>query len=61
MDGSGEPHQGSVGLLLAHLSTFGSRYHPIKKKMRHHSGVDYAAKQGTAVMAAGEGKVVSTG
>ncbi|TPW18604.1 MAG: hypothetical protein FD126_3384 [Elusimicrobia bacterium] len=42
-------------------STFGSRYHPIKKKMRHHSGVDYAAKHGTAVMAAGQGKVVSAG
>lgn len=42
-------------------STFGSRYHPIKKKTRHHSGVDYAAKQGTAVMAAGTGRVVSAG
>lgn len=42
-------------------STFGMRNHPIKGKRRHHSGVDYAAKQGTAVMAAGEGKVVSAG
>lgn len=42
-------------------STFGTRRHPIKKTIRHHSGVDYAAAQGTAVMAAGDGKVVSAG
>lgn len=42
-------------------STFGSRLHPIKKTWRHHSGVDYAAAHGTAVMAAGEGEVVSAG
>lgn len=42
-------------------STFGSRFHPIKRKWRHHSGVDYAAAHGTAVMAAGNGKVVSAG
>lgn len=42
-------------------STFGSRFHPIKKRWRHHSGVDYAAAHGTAVMAAGNGKVVSAG
>lgn len=42
-------------------STFGSRFHPIKKTWKHHSGVDYAAKQGTPVQAAGEGTVVSAG
>ncbi|TBR22033.1 M23 family metallopeptidase [bacterium] len=42
-------------------SNFGSRFHPIKKQWKHHTGVDYAAAYGTAVMAAGEGKVVSAG
>lgn len=42
-------------------STFGTRVHPIKKTRRHHNGIDYAATEGTAVMAAGDGKVVSAG
>ncbi|MBI5595627.1 MAG: M23 family metallopeptidase [Elusimicrobia bacterium] len=42
-------------------SEFGSRFHPTKKRMRHHDGVDFAAKQGTAVFSAGEGVVESAG
>lgn len=42
-------------------SEFGRRFHPIKKTWRHHSGVDYAARHGTPVMAAGDGVVKSAG
>jgi len=38
-----------------------SRRHPILHKMRAHRGVDYAAPRGTAVKAAGEGRVVFAG
>ena len=38
-----------------------SRRHPILHKMRAHRGVDYAAPRGTAVKAAGDGKVVFAG
>ena len=38
-------------------STFGSRFHPVLKRMRHHSGVDYAADHGTPVEALGDGTV----
>lgn len=37
------------------------RYHPILKKYRAHLGVDYAARSGTPIMAAGSGKVVFAG
>ena len=50
---------------LAHFtrisSQFGSRFHPIKRRTRHHSGVDYAAPHGTAVQSAGDGVVVHAG
>ena len=42
-------------------SEFGSRFHPIKKRVRHHDGVDFAAAPGTAVYSAGDGVVASAG
>ncbi len=38
-----------------------SRLHPILKIRRPHYGVDYAAKKGTPVVAAGDGKVIYKG
>lgn len=37
------------------------RFHPILKRYRAHLGVDYAARKGTPVLAAGDGKVVFAG
>lgn len=38
-----------------------SRYHPVLHKFRSHKGVDYAAKRGTPIKAAGNGKVIFKG
>jgi murein DD-endopeptidase MepM/ murein hydrolase activator NlpD len=38
-----------------------NRYHPILHKVRSHKGVDYAAKSGTPVHSAGDGKVIFKG
>jgi murein DD-endopeptidase MepM/ murein hydrolase activator NlpD len=37
------------------------RYHPVLHKVRAHKGVDYAAKSGTPIKAAGDGKVIFKG
>jgi murein DD-endopeptidase MepM/ murein hydrolase activator NlpD len=42
-------------------STFGARKHPVLGRMRMHKGVDYAARSGTPIMAAGDGKVSFVG
>lgn len=41
------------------VSGFGERIHPMFKTMRQHNGIDMAARQGTPVIATGNGKVVS--
>jgi murein DD-endopeptidase MepM/ murein hydrolase activator NlpD len=42
-------------------SGFGSRFHPIFKNWRQHTGVDFAAPQGTPVVASADGVIVSAG
>jgi murein DD-endopeptidase MepM/ murein hydrolase activator NlpD len=37
------------------------RFHPILKRYRAHLGIDYAARSGTPVKAAGSGKVITAG
>ncbi len=42
-------------------SFFGRRFHPILRRVRRHSGVDYVAPRGTPVEAVSDGHVVSAG
>lgn len=42
-------------------SGFGARFHPIFKNWRAHTGVDFAAAQGTRVLATADGHFVSAG
>jgi len=42
-------------------SGFGTRFHPIFKNWRAHTGVDFAAPRGTRVLATADGHVVSAG
>lgn len=37
------------------------RFHPVQKRIKPHRGIDYAAKVGTPVRAAGDGKVIASG
>jgi murein DD-endopeptidase MepM/ murein hydrolase activator NlpD len=48
----------SAGVLR---SRFGMRFHPILKRRRMHTGVDYAAPSGTPILAAGNGRVEKAG
>jgi len=47
----------------ARISSYFSkrRFHPVLKKYRAHAGVDYAARRGTPIVAAGSGTVVFAG
>ena len=42
-------------------SGFGTRFHPIFKNWRAHTGVDFAAPRGTRVLATADGTVVAAG
>ncbi|HEY8464079.1 MAG TPA: peptidoglycan DD-metalloendopeptidase family protein [Bacillota bacterium] len=42
-------------------SLFGSRFHPILKKYRHHTGYDIAVPTGTPILAADNGVVIFSG
>lgn len=42
-------------------SRFGKRHHPVLKTRKMHKGVDYAAKRGTPIKAAGDGKIIFRG
>ncbi|MCB0358087.1 MAG: M23 family metallopeptidase [Bdellovibrionales bacterium] len=42
-------------------SSFGMRNHPVRKRVRHHSGVDLAAPMGSHVRAISGGRVVFAG
>lgn len=37
------------------------RYHPILRRYRPHLGIDFGARRGTPIMAAGDGKVIYSG
>lgn len=42
-------------------SGFGRRFHPIFNNWRNHTGVDFAAPEGTRILASADGQVVSAG
>ena len=50
-------------VLNARISSYFSkrRFHPILKKYRAHAGVDYAARPGTPILSAGDGRIIYMG
>lgn len=51
----GRPVSGAV------TSRFGMRFHPIFKVNKMHTGIDYGARHGTPISAAGDGVVIEAG
>ena len=49
------------GLGVRLTSGFGMRYHPLLHRKRMHTGVDWATKRGTPILAAGRGTIVFAG
>lgn len=65
-DGNGEPLRTSLfGEPIEHYSRisspYGIRIHPILRTLKMHTGVDYAAPQGTRILAASAGQVIYRG
>jgi len=46
---------------VRYTSGFGYRFHPVLKKRKMHTGIDYAARRGTPVLAAGNGVIEAAG
>jgi murein DD-endopeptidase MepM/ murein hydrolase activator NlpD len=44
---------------ISSLSGFGMRMHPIFKRRKMHTGIDFTCPQGTPIHASGDGKIVS--
>jgi murein DD-endopeptidase MepM/ murein hydrolase activator NlpD len=42
---------------IQHLSGFGYRTHPVFKRRKMHTGIDFGARRGTPIYATGDGKV----
>lgn len=58
----------SIGILFSYpveggriSDGFGSRIHPVSGDVRQHLGIDFAADEGTPIVAAADGTVVKTG
>jgi len=62
-DGVGGDGSSAIGLPVKGRMTspFGERFHPILGYVRFHKGVDLAASEGTPIVAAAEGRILSAG